>query len=207
MSIRGARYRLGMTFEFADVMKTEIFRDRRFVELTNSEHGPEIITHMEIAKRYETIYVDRAIRRYITNDGEQRLSDKSTGTIKWPRGNYLQALAVVNDEIGYLWRSPTRFLSAGRKISRLGLHIGRSPRRQFRDLDHWRARLLWAACVPGGLTGYIRDRLRGRTASKAHPDIGAWGPAAAPERAVFRPPLDRSDPTPRTTVATSEITR
>ena len=41
MSIREARYRLGMTFEFADVMKTEIFRDRRFVELTNSEHGPK----------------------------------------------------------------------------------------------------------------------------------------------------------------------
>lgn len=194
MSIWGARYGLGMTFEFADVMKTEIFRDRRFVELTNSEHGPEIITHMEIAKRYETIYVDRAIRRYFTNDGQERLSDKSTGTIKWPRGNYLQALVVVNDEIGYLWRSPTRFLSAARKISRLGLQIGRSPRRQFRDLVDRRARLLWAACIPGGLAGYVRDRLRGRTAPKAHPDISMWGPAAALECPVFRRPRERFDP-------------
>ena len=191
MSVREARYRLGMTFEFADVMKTEISRDRRFVELTNSEHGPEIITHMEIAKRYETIYVDHPIRRYFTNDGEERLSDKAAGAIKWPRGNYLHALAVLNDEIEHLWRSPKQFLGAARKIARLGLHIGRPPRFQLKDLHHSQARLLWAVCIPAGFVGYVRDRLRGRTAPNVDPDMSSWGPAADPECVIFHPPPER----------------
>ena len=188
VSVREARYRSGMTFEFISVMKTGISRERQFVELTNSEHGPEIITHMEIAKRYETIYVDRPIRRYFTGDGEKRLSDSSSGVIKWPRGNYLRALSILNDDFDYLWRSPKQFLNAARKIVRLGMYMERPLALQFRDLGHWRARLLWAACIPGGLAGYIRDRLRGRTAPKAHHDRSAWGPAAAPVRPVFRPP-------------------
>ena len=207
ISEREGRYRFGMTFEFIDVMKTAISGERRFVELTSSEHGPEIITHMEIAKQYETIYVDHPIRRYYTDDGEKRLSDKETGTIKWPRGNYLWALAVLNDDIEFLWCSPGRFLNAARKIARLGLHIGRPPRVQLRDLGHWRARLLWAVCIPGGLAGYLRDRLRGRTAPNAHPDMSMWGPAAAPERPVFRRPPERFDPALRTTVTTPEVSR
>ena len=86
ISEREGRYRFGMTFEFIDVMKTAISGERRFVELTSSEHGPEIITHMEIAKQYETIYVDHPIRRYYTDDGEKRLSDKETGHDKMAAG-------------------------------------------------------------------------------------------------------------------------
>ena len=205
VSVREARYRFGMTFEFISVMKSGISRERRFVELTDTEHGPEIITHMEIAKRYETIYVDHAIRRYFTNDGGERLSDKGRDTIKRPRGSYLRALAILNDDIEFLWRSPKRFLNAARKIARLGLHIGRPPRLQLRDLGHWRARLLWAACIPGGLAGYVRDRLRGRTAPKTHPDMSMWGPAAAPECPVFRPSPECFDPALRTTVTTPGV--
>ena len=207
LSVREARYRFGMTFEFIGVMKTGISRERRFVELTNSEHGPEIITHMEIAKRYETIYVDRPIRRYFTDDGEKRLSDNGSGTIKWPRGNYLRALSILNDDFEYFWCSPKQFLNAARKIVRLGIQIGRPPVLQFRDLGHWRARLLWAACIPGGLAGYLRDRLRGRTAPSAHRDMGAWGPAAAPVRTVYRTPPERFGPTPAAAAIAQEMSR
>lgn len=205
VSIREARYRFGMTFEFIGVMKTGISRERQFVELTDTEHGPEIITHMEIAKRHETIYVDRPIRRYFTDDDEGRLSDGGTSTVKWPRGNYLRALAALNDDIEFFWQSPGRFLNAARKIVRLGLHIGRPPRLQLRDLGRWRARLLWAVCIPGGLAGYVRDRLRGRTAPNAHPDMSMWGPAAAPERPVFRPPPESFGLALPTTVAAPEV--
>ena len=207
VSVRKARYRLGMTFEFIDVMKTDISRERQFVELTNSEHGPEIITHMEIAKRYETIYVDRPVRRYFTDDGEKRLSNKRLGAIKWPRGNYLRALSILNDDFEYLWRSPKQFLNAARKIVRLGMHMGRPLVFQFRDLGHWRARLLWSACIPGGLAGYVRDRLRGRTAPKAHRDMSAWGPAAAPVRPVYRPPPERFGPTSAAVPTAPEMSR
>ena len=190
-SSREARYRLGLSAELICATKTALRREEAFVELTGSEHCPEGVTHNRMARRYDTIFVDRPIRRYFRNDGEARLSDGYSDAVKWPRGSYLRALSVLNDDIAYWRDSPGRFLNSARKVTRLGLHVGRSPRRQFRDLCHARARLLWAAGMPAGLAGYARDRLRGHTASKADPDLSAWGPAAPPEDPVFNPPPRR----------------
>lgn len=191
ISRRDAYYRQGMTFEFVGVAKTYVCRERKFIELTKSEHCPPSVTHNQISNRYETIYVDHPIRQQFRNDGVARLSDKRTRTIKWPRGNYLRALSILNDDIDYFWKSPTRFLNAARKVTRFGLHIGRSPRLQFRDLVHRRARLLWAASIPGGYVGHLRDRLRRRTAPNADPEISSWGPAAPPENPVLHPSPER----------------
>ena len=192
VSATEAKYRLRMTFEFIGVLKTGIFQRNEFVELTESEHCPEEITHNAAAGQYETIYIDRPVRIYYRGDGVSRLSDKSSGkSIKWPRGNYLRALAILNRDIGYLRHNPKVFMNAARKITRLGLHIGRSPRSQFRDLAHARARLLWIAGMPGGFVGWLRDRLHGRRAPKADPDISAWGPAAPPESGRLHPPPQR----------------
>ncbi len=191
ISRRDAYYRLGMTFEFIGVAKINICRERNFIELTNSEHCPPSVTHNQISNRYETIYVDHPIRQQFRNDGVARLSDKRTRTIKWPRGNYLRALSILNDDIDYFWKSPKRFLNAARKITRLGLHIGRSPRLQFQDVANRGARLLWIAGMPAGLAGYIRDRLRRGTVPKADSDMSAWGPAAPPENPVLHPPPER----------------
>ena len=190
-STRDAKYRLGMAGELIGVMKSPISRERTFVELTNSEYCPENVTHHRMSQRYDTIYVDHPIRRYFRNDGEVRVSNPPSGAVKWPRGNYLLALAMLNDDIDYFWNNPKRFLNSARKVTRLGLHIGRSPRLQFRDLAHAGARLLWAVGIPGGLLGYARDRLRGLRASIADPDISAWGPAAPPENPILKPPPPR----------------
>lgn len=190
-SFREAYYGPNFSGEMIGVMKTSVCREQRFVELTNSEHCPESVTHNRTSWRYQSILVDRPIRRYFRNDGEARLSDEPSNAVKWPRGNYLRALAALNDDFDYCRNKPMVFLNAARKVTRLGLHIGRSPRRQLRDLRHARARLLWAMAVPGGLAGYARDRLRGRSAPVADPDMGAWGPAAAPENPVFNPPPRR----------------
>lgn len=192
MSGKEARYKLRMTFDFIGVVKTDIFREREFVELTDAEHGPLTITHSKMSGLYESIYIDHIIRQYFQHDGEPRLSDKAPRkAVKWPRGNYLRALTILNDDIGFLKDSPKIFLNAGRKVTRLGLHIGRSPYRQFGDLAHASARLLWAACIPGGVVGYVRDRLSGRRVPRANPDISAWGPAAAPDNLAFYPAPER----------------
>ena len=100
----------------------------------------------------------------------------------------MKALSILNEDMDYCWESPKVFFNAARKVTRLGLHLGRSPWRQFRDLTNGRARLLWLAGMPGGCFGYLRDRLRGRTAPVADPDIAAWGPAAPPKNPVLHPP-------------------
>ena len=127
-------------------------------------------------------------------DSDDELLDDALETVAhWRKRSEVDAMPSVS---GLYWWSPTRFLIAARKIVRLGLHIGRPPRLQLRGLGHWRARLLWAACIPGGLAGYVRDRLRGRTALKAYPDMSMWGPAAVPESPVFRPPPECFGPVP-----------
>lgn len=191
MSAREARYRLRVTFELITVAKTEVRQQFEFTELTDSEHCPEGMTHNEISSFYGSVYINRPIRRYFQRDGEVRLSDRRTSGVKWPRGNYLRALAVLNNDIAYLRHDPKVFLNAARKITRLGLHVGRPLRRQFRDLAHSRARLLWALAMPGGLGGYVRDRLRGRRAAVADPNIAAWGPAAPPESPELHPSPER----------------
>ena len=205
ISRRDAYYRLGMTFEFIGVAKINICRERNFVELTNSEHCPPSGTHNQISNRYETIYVDHPIRQQFRNDGVARLSDKPSKQVKWPRGNYLRALAILNNDIDYLRERPKVFLNAARKVTRLGSHIGRSPFLQFQDISNWRARLLWMVSVPGGYIGYFRDRFQGRAAPKADSDMSAWGPAAPPENPALHPPPERFRHTMRTAALGPEI--
>ena len=191
MSTRAARYGPGIDFDYIIVYKTIIYSALNYGELNNSENLPPSIGVNRISERYEVIYVDHPIRIYYRYDGTARLSDKPSRQVKWPRGRYLRALDILNNDIDYLWRRPNVFLNAARKVTRLGLHIGRSPHLQFRDLGNGRARLLWAISIPGGCVGYLRDRLRRRTAAKAASDISAWGPAAPPENPVLHPSPER----------------
>ncbi|MDE0146824.1 MAG: glycosyltransferase family A protein [Rhodospirillaceae bacterium] len=193
-SFRNAAYRLGLSFDFITVSKAPVARSRELIELTNSEHCPESVTIFRLSDRYETIFVNRPVLRYFRNDGEDHLSDRARSSVmiaKQPRGNYIRALSILNGDVGYFLDRPKSFFGAGRKLMRLGLHLGRSPWRQFRDLANWRARLLWMAGMPGGCFGYLRDRLRGRTAPKADPDISAWGPAAPPVNPKLHLPPER----------------
>ena len=191
MSARAARYKLGINFDYMIVYNTNIYSEMNYGELDNSENLSPSISVNRISDHYELIYIDCPIRIYYRHDGVARLSDKPSKHVKWPRGKYLRALDILNNDIDYLWKRPNVFLNAARKVTRLGLHIGRSPHLQLRDLGNGRARLLWAASFPGGCVGYLRDRLRRRTAAKAASDISAWGPAAPPENPVLHIAPDR----------------
>ena len=191
MGNREARYRSGINFDVMRLVKTRILQCSDFMELDGGEHVPEVLFWNGVSDRGETVYVDCAVGKCFTRHGGARLSDGDAGAVKWPRGNYLLVLSVLNEDMRRARLPPKVLLNAARKITRLGLHVGRSPYRQFRDLAHARARLLWAAGMPGGLAGYARDRLRGRRAPKADPDISAWGPAAPPENPELHPPPER----------------
>ncbi|MXY40115.1 MAG: glycosyltransferase family 2 protein [Rhodospirillaceae bacterium] len=176
-----AVYKLRMTFEFFEVLSREKFQTRKFVELTNSEYCPESVTHDKLSKRYDSIYINHPIRLYSTDDGECRISDGMVNAVYFPRGNYLRSLAILNGDSGFLWQHPSRLLNAARKVTRLGLHLGRSPQLQYRDLTGRGALLLWVSCMAVGILGYCRDRLRGKTAPIADRDISKWGPASPPD--------------------------
>ena len=175
------RYVFGAIFDFSGVSKTEIFRKYDYIELTDAEHCPEICTHTKLANLYRSIFVDRRINIYLTSDGEQRLTDKNKINIKWPRGGYIRALTILNNDIDYLRCDPNVFLNTARKISRLGLHIDRSPLSQYGDLTNVCTKAPWTLAFPGGVAGYVCDRLRKRRAPPADCDIASWGPALSLE--------------------------
>ena len=106
LSTRAARYDLGISFDFILVCKTKIFSEIGFGELDSSEHFPESIDLNRLSDFSEVIYVDHPIRTYYRNDGLARLSDKPSRHVKWPRGNYLRAPAILNNDIDYLWKRP-----------------------------------------------------------------------------------------------------
>lgn len=191
ISTRAARYGLGINFDYTIVYKTKIFPEMDYGELDGSENLPPSIGVNRVSDSYDVIYIDRAIRVFYRQDGVARLSDKPARQVKWPRGNYLRVLAILNEDIDWFWQRPKIFLSAARKVTRLGLHIGRPLSYRFRDLNNKRARWLWVVSIPGGLFGYVRDRLNGRIAPKALSDISAWGPASPPENPMLHLPPAR----------------
>lgn len=191
LNFRDARYRKGIDFDIAVVYKTEFYAKMGYGELDNSENLPPSIGVRRTPDCQKIFFVDHPIRIYYRHDGTARLSDNMSRQVKWPRGRYVKALSILNEDIDYFWESPKVFLNAARKVTRLGLHIGRSPVVQFRDLASSRARLLWVAGILGGYAGYIRDRFGGRSAQKASIDMSMWGPAALPENPLVHSPPDR----------------
>ena len=171
---RVARYRLGLAFEMTGVNKTCVVKKENYIELTNSEHCPPSVTHNRVSSRYETIFVNYPIRRYFRNDGISRLSDKMLGSVKMPRGNYLRTQAILSEDIEFFFDRPMVFLNAARKMTKLGLHLGRPLGMQFRDLPDVRARLLWVSGIPVGFVSYCRDCWRRVTAPRADTDISLW---------------------------------
>ena len=177
---KAMRYKGVRRFEFTNVTKTTMFRSAEFVELTGSEHCPPSITHMKMAETFDTIFVDRAIRVFFRSDGVERISDRVAGNLKNPRGNYLRALAILNDDLEYFGSRPAEFLRWGRRLVKFGLHIGRPISLQLRDLKHVKSRAILAAQLPRGVAGFWWDRANGRSAPRASRDMLEWGPAAAP---------------------------
>lgn len=180
VSKRDGRCRLGLDVEVLCVAKSKIFKQFCFVELTDHEHCQEAITYNEICSVYNSIYVNEALRKYWRFDGDC-LSDGASSGIKWPRGNYLWGLSVLNKDIQYFQFDRKQYFNCARKITRLGLLIGRPLNQQYRDLTNRLARLIWFLVIWRGLLGYTRDRLLGTKIPRANPDITEWGPADLPE--------------------------
>ncbi|MCY4259790.1 MAG: glycosyltransferase, partial [Rhodobacteraceae bacterium] len=183
-----ARYRLGLSFEQMPVMKSSVLREYPFIEFTDSEHSQEAITLGKIHNDHDVIHVDHVVGRYYAHDDMERLSNGDPGALNWPRANYLWSVQVLNQDMQYARHDPGFFISRARKVTRLGLHIGRPLSRQWSDLAHTKARILWlVAFLGGGLLGYFRDRLLGKSVPRADADIAKWGPAVPPQNLEIHP--------------------
>ena len=180
LSKKDGRWRFGLGIEVLAVLKTRMSKEFKFPELTDREHCPEAITWNRFCDIYDSIFINQPVRKYYRFEGDC-LSDGASSGTKWPRGNYLWALSVLNEDIEYFHENRKSYFNHARKITRLGLHIGRPLDQQYKDLKNRTARLLWMLVIWRGLLGYFRDRLYSINLPSAHSDISKWGPSDPPE--------------------------
>ncbi len=159
-----AYYRHKIRIEGAGVVKTRVLRTLKFLEARPPDHIPIEVTYDELPDSLKAVYVDHPIRRYYQHDGVARMTDgwdRSKNGIKHAQGKYFHRRAILNHETGYFMCDPKRFVGSAVRMSRFGLHIGRSLRDQWRELSNAPARLLWLVGLLPGVMKYRKDCRRG----------------------------------------------
>ena len=157
-------HKIGSSAEFLNVTKTSVRNEYEFIELLPPDRAPSSITLNRMARSYELMYVDLPIRVMYRHDGISRLSDRNSHSIKFPMGNYLKSLSILNSELDYYWYAPKIFVRHSRRLRRYGLHVGKNMIQQHSELTNSWGKLLWLifGTVPGSI-GYLRDYLNMRS--------------------------------------------
>ena len=143
--------------EIFNILKTDVRKKYKFIQLQPPDRAPNSITLNQIAKSYKMLYVDVPLRVMYRHDGIPRLSNHTSHFKKFPMGKYLQSLSVLNSEINYFWHSPKYFVHHARKLSRFGLHNGKNLYRQSSELTSRWSRILWlvVGIIPGSAKYYF----------------------------------------------------
>jgi len=164
-------YRGRITGDKWGILRTDVLRDHPFRVADGFVAESEV--WRQIGRRYRTRYVNVPVLTCRTS-GTDRLSRMPFRAVA--SGIVSHHLLVLTEDIRWFRHHPTAFVRAAGNLVRGQLHLGVPVRRQPRPLTTWRARLLWAACVPIGWVLYRRDRL-------------LWPPiaAVAPEQSVGTP--------------------
>ena len=163
-------HKIGSSAEIATVAKTSVRNEYEFIELLPPDCAASSIILHRMARSYELMYVDLPIRVMYKGDGISRMSNRESNSIKFPMGNYLKSLLVLNSELDYFWYAPKYFIHHSRKLSRFGLHIGKNVILQCSELTSYWGKLLWLifGTVPGSI-GYLRDcfKMRSNASSRS----------------------------------------
>ena len=161
-------HKIGSSAEIATVAKTSVRNQYEFIELLPPDHAPNSIILNRMARSYELMYVDIPIRVMYRHDGISRMTNRESYSIKFPVGNYLKSLSVLNSELDFFWYAPKNFVHHARKMRRFGLHIGKNVFLQYSELTSSWGKLLWLifGTVPGSL-GYLRDCFRMRSNTRS----------------------------------------
>ena len=156
-------YKIGSSAEIVTVAKNSARSKYKYIELLPPDLAPNSITLNRMARSYALLYIDEPIRIMYRHDGMHRLTSRTKYAVKFPLGNYMKSLSVLNSEIDYFWHAPKYFVHHARKLRRYGLHNGKNVYTQSVDLSNAVAKLLWIVfgIIPGTI-GYMKDRYLAR---------------------------------------------
>ena len=146
-------YRCRMTGDKWGIQRADVLRDNPF--RIGDGYVAEGEVWRRIGRRYRTRYVNVPVLACRTT-GADRLTRLPFSAVAAGMVNH--HVLVLTEDIRWLPHHPTAFVRAAGNLVRGQLHLGVPVHRQPRPLTTWRARLLWAACLPCGWVLYRRDR-------------------------------------------------
>jgi glycosyltransferase involved in cell wall biosynthesis len=148
------RFRYKVHGEKWGFQRVDVMREFRLPTIDGyTGYIPESLMWDAIGRRYKTRYVNEVLRVFAID---------KPGTLSRPHrpqdnapGGYLEARAVLNEDVRWFRAAPAQLYVRAAKMSRSGLHSQRGLVEQWRDIRNWPARLLWLAALPLGLATYL----------------------------------------------------
>lgn len=148
-----SRYKYRVRGEKWGFQRRDILLAFPFPEPAGLKSLPEGIVWAKIARRYKTLYVNKPVRIYHQDSGNQitRRSFRSVAP-----GLLLEYRAVLTDHIGYFLNRPSFFYRSAVHYGRAAFHLQLPLFRQTPGFSPG-GRLLWLFALPLAWLVYLRD--------------------------------------------------
>lgn len=156
------RYRHHMMGEFCGCSRVDVLRAFPFPETKGLHFISESYVWDQIGRRYLAHCVNEVLRVYYQDEQPQGGAATSL-TRHAPQRNARSEIpfyeSAVNHDNAYFWHAPKLFVQYAALYVRFCQHIRVPLATQWRQMQNWRAKMIWLLALPLGLSVYWRDRM------------------------------------------------
>lgn len=149
-------FKYGIQGEKWGFHRTDVIRKFPFPEPLGFKFVSEGITWNAIGREYKTRYINKIVRYYFQDSGNQLTArspiDTSPARIFYAMG--------LDGDIDYITVAPLMLFKIAAQGSRFSFHQKDSFRTQINRLTKWRARCIWLLAMPVGILLFLNDVLR-----------------------------------------------
>jgi glycosyltransferase involved in cell wall biosynthesis len=159
-SLRELIYELRVRGEKWGVTRTDVLRQYPFPELSGTQFVPEGLVGLQMSKSYKRRYVNEVFRIYYRFENKEpgkNLTNRASISTNAP-GRFYYYLWVLNNDLGYFWRSPIPFAKAAVMLPVLARFSNLSFRDLLESLKTPAAIVLVLLALPFALAIYASNR-------------------------------------------------
>jgi glycosyltransferase involved in cell wall biosynthesis len=163
-SMRELRYVHHVMGEKGTCKLTEILRHYLFPEVARGQYLPEGIVWLDIARRFKSRAVNEVFRVYYVDDDEIGVTvSKKKSFSAHALGRWYFYVWLLNNDLGYFFRSPITFLKAAIMLPVVAHFSHRSFRSTILSLESYWARVLVVLVLPLAALLYAVNKARSPT--------------------------------------------
>jgi len=162
------RYKYRTKGEKKGFHKTDVHKQFPFPALKDHKFVPESIVWNAIGQNYKTRFVNDIVRVYWSHD-EERLTTGHFDPVMSP-GHALWHRDILNTNMKYFRYSPESLIKSAVHYSRFSFHAGDSIITQWKQLESFPARALWAVTIPLGWYTYLKENGGRSSRAEARPE-------------------------------------